>query len=155
MLSMADDVWPMPPKGPGSLYSFNGIGFDLRGKTRTDAHNRCFATRWFTLVGLPVLPLGRYYITERGATSSHGQHTATYEFHGKSRLRIAEVLQMYLFCWVVIPVVVLLPAFLLISHVDEVTAATSFWVVIAGVAGCPLGGFALLGGWRTSTEVPP
>ncbi|MEV4755820.1 hypothetical protein AB0J86_12010 [Micromonospora sp. NPDC049559] len=116
---MSDDVWPFSRDnpGPGSLRSFNGIGFDLKGFTRVDATGYCFATRWFTIIGLPIIPLDRYYLRERGfASKSIGLYSETtyrYNIAGWAKLRFGEVLRTYAFCWLatlggVVPLLALL-----------------------------------------------
>ncbi|MFJ7493044.1 hypothetical protein ACIQZB_17665 [Streptomyces sp. NPDC097727] len=93
------------------LGTFNGFGRTMLGKTRPDAEGACFATHWFTMVMLPIRPLGRYYVKEgetvevpggRGASTS----TTQYLFLGEAELRMSEVIRTYLFCWVVVPLVV-------------------------------------------------
>ncbi|MFJ5925008.1 hypothetical protein ACIQF6_20625 [Kitasatospora sp. NPDC092948] len=109
---MPDKVTPL--RTAPRLGTFNGFGRTMLGKTRVDADGACFATRWFTMVMLPIWPLGRYYLKEgetvhvdgrRGASSS----TTEYAFLGQAELRGSEILRTYLFCWVVVPVVILGP----------------------------------------------
>ncbi|MFE7464553.1 hypothetical protein ACFU6R_10645 [Streptomyces sp. NPDC057499] len=93
------------------LGTFNGFGRTMLGKTKPDAAGACFATRWFTMLMLPIRPLGRYYIKEGetvSASAGRGASTSTteYVFLGEADLRASEVIQTYLFFWIVIPLVV-------------------------------------------------
>jgi hypothetical protein len=139
-----DDVWPLGPGEPGPLGSFNGIGFTMRGFTRTDTSGRCFATRWFVMFLLPVIPLARYYVTEGATTPTAASWTTRYQLHGRSRLRAGEVLRTYVFCWLVAPGIVLVPIILWLTHADQIADATSFWVVLVVFLVLVLGGVALV-----------
>ena len=124
---MPDQVWPLTSPSYSRLYSFNGIGFGLLGATRKDATGRCFVTRWFTLLYLPVIPLGRYYVSQGHTDHDYfgaGSTTTTdYRFLGQSSLRFSEILRTYLFFWLYAPAVVLLPVIALLSHANEFVRA--------------------------------
>jgi hypothetical protein len=138
---MPDDVRPISEKnpGPGSLYSFNGIGFGLKGLTRTDRDGFCLATRWFMIAGLPIIPLGRYYIREEGTTVDGISDTATrYTVAGTASLRVSEVLRTYAFSWLT-PIAVIVPMIAVLHRADEV----GFWWCLAMVTLWPITGIAL------------
>jgi hypothetical protein len=131
---MADKVWPLEPDERVRLSSFNGIGFDLKGFTRKDATGRCFATRYFTFVYLPVIPLDRFYLEEGPVQYQDlGLSSTTltrYRITGWSPLRGEEILRTYLFSWIIGPGVVLVPALLWLGHSDELSERIGFgWVI--------------------------
>jgi hypothetical protein len=119
---MADEVWPSTEQPV--LTSFNGIGQGLRGFTRVDAGGRCFATRWLLVAGLPVVPLTRYYLREypQGA----------FRVDGESRLRAVEVVRAYVYWWLVVPAVGILPM-LAAAHrlrqVESMSTAGTWWAI--------------------------
>lgn len=95
-----------------------------------------FATRYFSIVGLPIVPLGRFYLREteklfsmQGAVS---RETTRYAIAGRSRIRVGEVLRTYLFCWLLGPAIVLVPIGLLLGNADEISQSIGFWWVFGG-----------------------
>jgi hypothetical protein len=135
---MRDDVWPISAEHPGprSLRSSNGIGYDLKGFTRPDARGYRFATHWFMIIGLPLVPLGRYYLRDLGLDAARSDHVVTttrYDIAGRSRIRAAEVARTYAFGWLM-PVVVLLPLLALFTWVDDLPV----WIPLAAVVVWPI-----------------
>ncbi|GAA3020241.1 hypothetical protein GCM10010519_56820 [Streptomyces lactacystinicus] len=118
---MPDKVRPL--RAAPRLGTVNGFGRTMLGKTRVDAQGACFATRWFTVLMLPIRPLGRYYVKEgetvdvpgRGGASTT---TTEYVFLGEAELRASEVIRTYLFCWLVVPLVVAGPVTLFGLNAD-------------------------------------
>ncbi|MER6144249.1 hypothetical protein ABT174_30120 [Streptomyces sparsogenes] len=139
---MTDDVWPIGQGESPRLGSFNGIGFGLKGFTRVDENGRCFATRWFMVVHLPVAPLRRYYLTEGKVTHELSRTTTRYVLHGRSRLRADEILRTYAFCWLLCPVVLGLPLLPLLRYANQ--DAPSLWVLVGGFLGCVAAGSVVL-----------
>lgn len=97
--------------------SYGGIGFGLKGFTRVDATGYCFATRWFMLFNLPIVPLGRYYLRELGLRpgSNHLETTTKYEIAGTAELHPGEILRTYAYSWlgtaaVIVPLLAFLAA---------------------------------------------
>jgi hypothetical protein len=94
------------------------------GLTRADESGRCFATRWVTALGLPLIPLGRYYLKEAGMSlTSQGLGSTTttrYEIFGVSPLRISEIIRTYLYCWLFVPALGAGPSLLLLADADDV-----------------------------------
>ncbi|HET9450950.1 MAG TPA: hypothetical protein VFO83_08720 [Aggregicoccus sp.] len=73
-----------------SLFTVNGIGFKLYGKSDYAPETDSFmTTHYLTLVYLPLLPIARYRV------SSPGGHS--YRFLGKGRLRGIDKLHIALF----------------------------------------------------------
>lgn len=126
---MVDDVWPLARGERVPLRSYNGIGFGFKGFTRTDADGRCFATLWFTVLGLPLIPLSRYYVAEQGTSfysiGTYSRTTTRYVIYGRSRLHAEEILRTYVFQWVLGPAFVLVPIILWLSHADEISGETT------------------------------
>jgi hypothetical protein len=117
------------------LYSWNGIGFEFKGLTRKDAAGYCFATRWFMIIGLPVLPLGRFYVRDDGMdfTQAGVNRTATrYRIGGTGRLRAVEVLRTYAFGWLT-PVIAIVPLIALLYRADDVP----IWLPLTAVCVWP------------------
>ncbi|WP_432946141.1 hypothetical protein ACQPXM_07445 [Kribbella sp. CA-253562] len=140
---MADEVWPLEPDERVRLSSFNGIGFDLKGFTRKDPTGRCFATRYFTFVYLPVVPLDRFYLEEGPIQYQDlglSSNTLTrYRITGWSRLRVGEILRTYLFSWIIGPGVVLVPILLWLGQADQLSDRIGIGWVIGGFVAWLLG----------------
>jgi hypothetical protein len=119
---MSDPVWRLPSNKVPSLGTENGIGTTLLHNSRPDAGGRFFATRWLMIV-LPIAPLGRYYLRQGRSYDSGGlftvRSTTEYEFHGRSRLRVSEVVRTYVFWWLVLPVVFVGPIIAGISWAEQ------------------------------------
>ncbi|TDD93329.1 hypothetical protein [Actinomadura rubrisoli] len=142
---MSDDVWPVQGE-VGSLSTFNGIGYELKGFTRTDPSGRCFATRWWVVL-LPLLPLERYYVTEKEMTADAVGWTTHYLIHGQSYLRIGEIVRTYLFCWLIGPAMALGPSLGLAALMIEVVDASfnvPFWVIVVTIVGGFIGSFCIV-----------
>ncbi|WP_146165611.1 hypothetical protein [Murinocardiopsis flavida] len=139
-------VWPItrssPP--PRSARSFNGIGTMFKGFTRLDRDRRRFATLWFCVIGLPVLPLDRYYLgagLHRLPTTMEQARTgiSRYEVAGTARLHAGEILRTYLGGWLP-PAAVVLGLLALLSRADDLP----LWLTIGAVAVVPLA--SIIGG---------
>jgi hypothetical protein len=143
---MADEVWPWGPDERVRLSSFNGIGFDLKGFTRKDASGRCFATRYFTIVYMPVIPLDRFYLEETSVQYQNlglSSNTLTkYRITGWSRFRAGEILRTYLFNWIIGPGVVLVPILLWLGHADQLSERIGIGWVIGGFVAWLIGSIA-------------
>jgi NADH:ubiquinone oxidoreductase subunit K len=155
---MPDRVVPLPPDGAGKLGTVDGFGFSLMGLTRLDPSGHCFATRWLTVLGLPVLPLNRYYLqpgdtsfTIRGTRSTQ---LTSYRIVGAADLRAAEILRTLLYCWLVGPAIVVLPLVLLFVNIDAIVDSvpggvlTLIVVVLAWLVGSVAGLSAVLQVYR-------
>jgi hypothetical protein len=134
---MPDDVWPVSARhpGPGSLYSWNGIGFEFKGFTRKDATEHCFATRWFMIIGLPAVPLGRYYVRDDGIALGQtgvNRSATRYRIGGTGRLRAAEVPRTYAFGWLT-PIIAIVPLIALLYRADDMP----LWLPITAVCVWP------------------
>jgi hypothetical protein len=129
---VTDDVWPLLANDNVTLRSYNGIGFGFKSPTRTDANGRCFVTRWFMVLYLPVIPLGRYYVTQGSTSTRHtgarSRSTTQYTIHGRSRLHVSEILRTYAFQWLLAPAFVVGPIVLLLAYANEI----NFGLVIGG-----------------------
>ena len=119
---MPDKVAPFAGGQGLRLGTGNGFGRTMMGLTRVDESGRCFATRWFTVFGLPVVPLDRYYLKEAGMTvAARGAGTVTttkYEIFGTAALRGSEIIRTYLYCWLFAPLLGVGPVLLLLSDAD-------------------------------------
>ncbi|MFE7531209.1 hypothetical protein ACFU7Y_36690 [Kitasatospora sp. NPDC057542] len=138
----------MPLSAAPRLGTFNGFGRTMLGKTRVDAAGACFATRWFTMLMLPIRPLGRYYVKEGETVSVSGRagastDTTEYVFLGEAELRASEVIRTYLFCWVVVPLVVAGPVTLFGINADAFSRAHPVWFLVL-LLGLPVVGIIAL-----------
>lgn len=136
---MRDAVWPVSADHPGpeNWSSCNGIGYDLKGFTRVDATGYHFATLWFAIIGLPILPFGRYYLRESGFDLGanygvSGQTRTRYDIAGTARLRFSEILRTYAFCWLT-PAAAIWPLIALLERADDFPV----WVPITAVVVWP------------------
>jgi hypothetical protein len=89
------------------------------------------------IVGLPVLPLGRYYPRETAADLApdyglYHQTTSTYQVAGTARLCLDEVLRTYAFGWLT-PAAAIWPLIALLHRAD----ALPVWVPIVAVVCWP------------------
>ncbi|MFJ6012759.1 hypothetical protein [Streptomyces sp. NPDC092952] len=143
---MPDRVRPM--RTVPRLGTYNGFGRTLLGRTKPDADGACFATHWFTLLLLPIRPLGRYYVKE-GATversTGPGASTSTteYVFLGEAELRASEVIRTYLFRWVVVPLVVAGPVTVFGLNSDAYSREHPLLFLLL-LLGIPIGGIIVL-----------
>ena len=123
---MSEVVYPLTSQV--TLGTFNGFGLHLTGFTRVDPSGRCFATRWLTLLYLPILPLGRYYLTtgEIVDDANYGFYSNTttrYQIAGRARLNLGEILRTYVYSWLIGPPFVLVPIILWLNRADDITDA--------------------------------
>jgi hypothetical protein len=123
----------------------------MRGHTSKDPAGLQFATRWFTLFGFPLIPLGRYLIEDQGLTTSDIgvalSVTERFAVHGVSTLRPLEVLGTLVWSWLVAPAVVALPFIQAIELFDANDNDASTWwllVMLAGVVTWPVVGIVIL-----------
>lgn len=142
---MPDEVWPLAAGSHPPLRSYNGVGTELKGFTGVDATGHRFATCWSILFGIPLIPVGRYYLREVSTTISgnavHSRTTTRYEMAGESRLRAAEVLRTYAF-WLLGLALVGAPLALLGVYADRLGGAVCCLVVV--LVGWVIGSIALL-----------
>ncbi|HEY8544775.1 MAG TPA: hypothetical protein VIL36_06995 [Acidimicrobiales bacterium] len=121
------------------LKTFNGFGFTMRSHTSKDPLGRQFATRWFTVFGLPLIPLERYLIEEVGADfSSYGIGSTFSErflVHGVTSLHPLEVLGSYVWSWVIGPAFVVLPFIQSTYWFDNHDDGASTWWLLTMLAG--------------------
>jgi hypothetical protein len=89
-----------------------GIGVRVLDHRRVD-DDTYDATRWLTILFLPVVPLGSFRIRPRVATSTNLgaviETTYQAELLGRVRTTAARVIRMYLLGWLVAPIVMLGP----------------------------------------------
>lgn len=118
---MPDKVIPLQ-KSP-RLGSVNGIGWTMMGHTRVDGDGNCFATRWLTLFGLPILPLDRFYLKELGTTfqskGTEQKTTSRYQIFGTAPLSVNELIRTYLYCWLFAPLIGIGPLVLYLADADH------------------------------------
>ena len=55
-------LWGDPVESPPNLFTFNGIGTRLYGAAQPGELDTRISTVWFTLLYLPVFPLGSYLV---------------------------------------------------------------------------------------------
>ncbi|MGN9760141.1 hypothetical protein [Streptomyces sp. SD31] len=110
---MPDPVYPLPSGDRlPPLGTYNAMGTTLLHNSRQDGSGCFFATCWIVFI-LPVVPLGRYYVRQGKITEEGGffsvHTTIEYEFVGRSRLRLVEVIRTYLYFWIAVPAAFLGP----------------------------------------------
>lgn len=96
--------------------SFNGIGLRFLGFSKLDENNACYATVWFTLFFVPLIPLYRAKI-KRMATNSVD---FVFTMLAKERLVPMEIVKVLVEGWIVIPTCILLPLIVCIPAVGIV-----------------------------------
>ncbi len=96
----------------------NGIGVAYLGLEPRRPDGSFWATRWFTFIYLPLIPLGR----QRLRVVEQGQDLLIQELED-SRLKGASILKTLVFCWLIVPGLVGTPVGVLVTEV---------WVDILG-----------------------
>ncbi len=97
-------------------FRLNGFGTWLLGPEPTTNPGEWIATRWITALFIPIIPLARYRVQVTGPQKK-GQPTL---ITAKERLplSIRSIVKTYLFGILIVPVLVLGPAFLAITEVQ-------------------------------------
>lgn len=92
------------------VWSVGGTGTALRSCTRHDDDGVFEATKWVTLLYMPVLPLhrARYRLVERRRSFPGWQSLVLQRIDGRD-LGLPGVLRTYVLAWVVVPVAFFLP----------------------------------------------
>jgi tetratricopeptide (TPR) repeat protein len=62
-------LWGVPVRRAPSMYTLNGIGTTVYGRYQRAEDGTAIGTHWFTLVFIPVLPLGAYLYADAGGNS--------------------------------------------------------------------------------------
>ena len=88
-----------------------GFGTAFLGVKRDPRRSYHTATVWVTFFYAPILPLRRYRV-------KFGEDGA-YTLMKRTPLSFAEVLECYVWCWMILPVVLLGPLFLGITEIWE------------------------------------
>jgi hypothetical protein len=91
------------------MFRINGIGFTFSGVSHPDDKGHCTATQWFTFVFLPIFPVARYLVKPLGRAPFRFQ----FQTLAKEKLVLNEVLQTYLYGWILFPLLLLGPALFL------------------------------------------
>lgn len=112
-------VRPLRNRRSGGGYVFMGTGVRLGTWSRLDREGKRFAVRWISLFGMPLLPIGRFYLKPGSSFTFHsgnGTKTTTlYTFYGRAGLQLGEILRSYVYFWVACPAVIVGPMFLIRS----------------------------------------
>ena len=77
-----------------SFYTFNGCGTTLLDY-RALVDETFQATRWVTVVGLPIIPLSAYVIEPESQERSYGQETSKFTIVGQTPISFARVFRTY------------------------------------------------------------
>lgn len=91
----------------------NGIGFTFLGVSAQDEQNRATATKWFTFLYLPVLPLQRLYVQ----FLPHEGTGFSYQVLGQTPLNWKEIALTYFWGSLVMPVSLIGPLFLGVTEI--------------------------------------
>lgn len=84
------------------FHRINGTGTTLLGISKVDENNIATATKWFTLFWLPLIPLSRHKVK----FINYKKYSEFYIL-SQENLNIREILKTYLFCWFIIPGIIL------------------------------------------------
>ena len=77
-----------------SFYSFNGCGTMLLDyRALTDGTFE--ATRWVTIIGLPIIPLEAYVIEPESQEHTYGRETSKFSIVRKTSLSLARIVRTY------------------------------------------------------------
>jgi hypothetical protein len=101
----------------------NGIGTTLLGVGSQDEHNVAIATRWFTFVYLPVIPLARLkvqFLPHQGGGFS-------FRIIEKLPFDAGEIARGYFNGWIATPLAAFGPMFFAVSEVWEALGLPEAW----------------------------
>jgi hypothetical protein len=127
------------------MSTWNGIGTKYLGFGFMQPDGSHNATRWFVVVDMPILPLGRYRLRVGDTAFTQDGYrnitTTQYRVLGSTRIHLLEVLATYLTWWIIAPGIVIAPIGLMISldnssdFGDTVTAIGAIvWLVGSMIA---------------------
>ncbi|MEY4563898.1 MAG: hypothetical protein RLZZ618_3175 [Pseudomonadota bacterium] len=89
-MSSVDDDELTPIRSVPSLFTLNGFGFKLYGKSDVDPETDSFmTTHYLVVLFIPLFPTGRYRVI-----SDDG---ASYQFLGQGKLRMVDKVHLALF----------------------------------------------------------
>lgn len=113
------------------MSTLNGFGTKYLGYTAPDDEGNCYATEWVVALYFPVFPLARRKLC--GEFNARGDKQ--FYLLGKTPLVTRELIQTYLWGFIVVPVLVLLPLLLMMVLayagiiVDHSTAFGLFFII--------------------------
>ena len=77
------------------MFTFNGIGTRIYGKREVNPADESYiATKWFTLLFFPIIPLGSYRVIKAKQTGRYPSYQMT-----EVRLNVKQVIVTYLAWW--------------------------------------------------------
>ncbi|MEY9934509.1 hypothetical protein ABH926_009177 [Catenulispora sp. GP43] len=137
------------PLGPhdrvGGMRSTNGTGVTLKNRSAPDAEGRFFATRWASVLSMPLVPLNRLYLAQQGPARTnsvgYGRNrtgtTVGYQILGMVAMRPEDILGTYLFHWLLCPAIIFGPAAALGTAVPALGVVWFFLslILVAGFCG--------------------
>lgn len=87
------------------MFRINGIGLSFDGVSKPDHEGNCTATQWFTFIFVPIFPITRYKLKPIKKVPFR------FEFQtiSKQKLVLTEILQTYLFGWILFPALIFAP----------------------------------------------
>ncbi len=111
------------------MSTFNGIGVALLGVRRMDEEHAT-ARKWLTFLWLPIFPLGRRQVRLISAQPT----THRYIDLGPANDGVGDIPRTYLLGWIVFPVLLFSPLFIVIAEVWEALGLPEAWHRPAGFA---------------------
>lgn len=120
------EVYPLKGSGP-QLFEGQVFGSAFLRSSRIDDAGMCFFTVWFRAFGLPIKAKRRYY-GKKGASVGAGTVVGReYQFAGSAELDQGDIIRTYLFHWIVLPILVLVPMWALFMLADR---SGSAWLLL-------------------------
>src|SRR5436305_8458943 len=105
------------------MSTYQGCGTNYLGFSARDSKGCNYATKWFVLFNLPIIPFARYYLEIGDVTSSSlgatFSTTRYYTIYHKTRINFLEILATYFYIYIVLPLCAFVPAGYLSSCVKE------------------------------------
>ncbi|MES2131171.1 MAG: hypothetical protein V4506_02410 [Bacteroidota bacterium] len=98
------------------MSTINGVGTGFNGFSQPDEDGNITATKWFTVLYFPVLPLWKAKLKRQLTTSDVFQ----YQLISYEKMNAKEILTTYIYGWLFTPVLFFWP---LVLSVREVAAA--------------------------------
>lgn len=105
------------------MFRLNGVGTTLLGVSEAAPDGTKTATVWFTFLFLPIIPLRRLRVA---FVPQEGSGFAFVEVE-RTQLSVPEILQTLLFCYIVIPVVAVVPALPAFKEIGRALGIPDSW----------------------------
>ncbi len=122
------------------MSTYNGFGTSFRGVSRPNTDGVRTGTKWITLLYLPVIPLSRHHFIYGKSKLTDFGSAQEYYILSKEPLDWGEVITTYILCWLVFPLLFVIPGVLIFVYRPSEVGLVIFtvWAVFAAFILIPL-----------------